>query len=79
KVNNLFLDDRYRKEPYLIAHGKGDKDRTIPLTFEMALTLSSFIKGKRADESVFGLKTKRYRRIVTHRANSSNIRDVLTL
>lgn len=58
KVNDLFLDGRYLKEPYLIAHGKGDKDRPIPLTLEMAQTLRSFIKGKRPDETVFGLKTR---------------------
>jgi len=58
KVRDLFLDGRYQEEPYLIAHGKGDKDRMIPLTLEMAQTLWYFIKGKRSGESVFGLKTK---------------------
>jgi len=58
KASDLFLDGRYLREPYLIAHGKGDKDRSIPITLEMAQTLRSFIKGKRPDESVFGLKIK---------------------
>ena len=57
-VNDLFLDGRHQREPYLIAHGKGDKDRPIPLTIEMAEQLRSFVKGKRPDESVFGLKAK---------------------
>jgi len=58
KVRDLFLDGRYQEEPYLIAHGKGDKDRMIPLALEMAQTLWYLIKGKRSGESVFGLKTK---------------------
>lgn len=58
KVRDLFLDSRYQKEPYLIAHGKGDKDRLIPLTFEMSQTLRSFVKNKSSGDSVFGLKAK---------------------
>jgi len=57
-VRDLFLDGRYQKEPYLLVHGKGDKDRLIPLTFEMAQTLRSFVKNKRPDDSVFGLKAR---------------------
>ena len=57
-IRDLFLDSRYRREPYLIAHGKGDNDRAIPLTVGMAEELQFFVKGKRPDEAVFGLKTK---------------------
>jgi site-specific recombinase XerD len=58
RVYDLFLDGCYREEPYLIAYGKGDKDRAIPLTAEVAQILLLFIKDKRTKDLVFGLKTK---------------------
>ena len=36
--------------------GKGDKDRLIPLTRDIAARLHEFTKDKRPDERVFGLR-----------------------
>ena len=58
RVRDLFLEGRYEDEPYLVAHGKGNKDRTIPLAHETAQDLKSFIKGKSPEDLVFGLKSR---------------------
>jgi len=58
KKYDLFLDGAHRSQPYLVAHGKGGKDRVIPLTLEMATRLRDFTKDKSSEESVFGLKVR---------------------
>ena len=55
---DLFLDGPHRSQPYLVAHGKGGKDRVIPLTLEMATRLRDFTKDMRPEELVFGLKVR---------------------
>jgi site-specific recombinase XerD len=39
KKLDLFLEGPYLDQPYLVSHGKGDKDRMIPLTLDMAVRL----------------------------------------
>lgn len=41
---------------FLIAHGKGGKDRVIPLLPNIALRLKNFTKGMKPDDIVFGMK-----------------------
>ncbi len=58
RVCDLFLDGHYENDPYLVAHGKGSKDRSIPLIREMAQELKAIIKDKKPEDLVFGLKAK---------------------
>jgi site-specific recombinase XerD len=43
---------------FLIAHGKGMKDRTIPLPSHIAEKLQQFIKGMSPNQSVFGMDAR---------------------
>ena len=40
----------------IVRSGKGEKDRVIPLSGEIAEILCNFVEGKKHDEKVFGLK-----------------------
>ena len=45
--------------PYLhVRHGKGNKQRDVPLNSEILPILRDFVRGKRPEESVFGLSAK---------------------
>jgi len=51
------LEPRDIRSDFLIVKGgKGDKDRLIPLTWDIAARLHEFTKDKRPDERVFGLR-----------------------
>ena len=52
KVEHLDFQNRF----VTVRKGKGEKDRTIPLAESLRVELEHFCRGKRPEESVFGLK-----------------------
>jgi integrase/recombinase XerD len=57
EIANLLVKDINLERGYIEVHdGKGQKDRIVDLTASLQQSLAIFIKGKRPNDSVFGVK-----------------------
>jgi len=54
-ANLLIRDVDTERQLLIVRLGKGQKDRSIPLGYEMATRLADYLRGKPADDSLFGL------------------------
>jgi integrase/recombinase XerD len=58
EIANLLVKDVNFERGYIEVHGgKGEKDRIVDLTAPLQKALAAFIKGKKPDERVFGVKS----------------------
>ena len=55
---NLTIGDVDLKKRRVLVHGKGNKDRVIPIASELCETLTEVCNGKQEDERVFGMTKK---------------------
>ena len=61
---------------FLVAHGKGNKDRIIPLTSAISARLRNFTKGTSPGDKVFGLATRSIGNKIRYFANKAGVNNI---
>lgn len=56
-----------------VCHGKGDKDRVIPISKNIAVPLTKHLDGKAANDSIFGLTSGGIWWVVNHYAREARV------
>jgi integrase len=74
EIHNLLVKDINLERGYIEVHGgKGEKDRIVDLTASLQQSLTAFTKGKRPDESVFGVKSSTISGIIHWAAQKADV------